>query len=63
MKLTIEIDEEQARLLESFVEWARTETFRDVIPSHDVDTAWEMRQAINKISSAIQDAKRNYSYE
>lgn len=62
MMITIEIDEEQARLLESFVDWARTENFRDVIPSRDVDTAWEMRQAITKISSAIQDAKRN-SYD
>jgi type II secretory pathway pseudopilin PulG len=52
--VTIEIDPQDATHLEDFVNWATTEHFKAAIPSRDADKAWEVRQAANRISAAIQ---------
>lgn len=56
MKITVEIDEDDARLLEDFVQWARTDHVREVVPSKDADTAYAMRVAMTRISSTLQEA-------
>ena len=52
--VTIEVDRKDADHFEDFVNWALTEHFRAAIPSRDADKAWEIRQAANRISSALQ---------
>ena len=58
MKITIEVDELDAMRLENFVNWALTSHIKEAVPSRDTDTAWDIRQALTRISSAIQDAQR-----
>ena len=60
MKITISItiEEDDARHLEDFVNWVRTDHIREVVPSRDSEKAYEIRQAAIKISSAIKDAAR-----
>ena len=52
--VTIEVNEQDANHLEDFVSWAQTEHFKAAIPSRDADKAWDVRQATNRISAAIQ---------
>lgn len=52
--ITIEVNEQDANHLEDFVSWAQTEHFKAAIPSRDADKAWDVRQATNRISAAIQ---------
>ncbi|MDX9987355.1 MULTISPECIES: hypothetical protein [Thiothrix] len=52
--ITIEVNEQDAKHLEDFVSWAQTEHFKAAIPSRDADKAWDVRQATNRISAAIQ---------
>ena len=52
--ITIEVNEQDAKHLEDFVSWAQTEHFKAAIPSRDADKAWDVCQATNRISAAIQ---------
>lgn len=57
MKVTIEIAEADARRLEDLASWGKSYQYQNIVPSRDPDTAYELYQAVLRISSAIQNAE------
>ena len=56
--LTITIPESAVESLNSFVNWARFETYLQTSPSKDTETAFELKYAIQDICNAINAAAR-----
>ncbi len=54
MKLTIDIDEKDISRLEDLAQWGRSYQYTAMIPSKDPDTAYELYQAVLRISAALQ---------